>query len=95
VFEGEMRRFRAAVREGRFELATHAFKELEPDGLTILDLERSVLTGRIVERQRDRTTGEKKYVIEGRAEDGLEVTVVVKWKSPSSMKFLTAFRTYP
>ena len=94
MFEGELRRFRAAVREGSFELATHAFKELEPDGLTVLDLEMCVLTGQIVERQRDRTTGEKKYVIEGQADDGLEITVVVKWDSPGSMRFLTAFRTY-
>lgn len=93
MFERELRRFRAAVRDGRFELATHAFRELVSDGLTVLDLEGAVLTGRIVERQRDRLTGEKKYVIEGRADDGLEVTVVVKWEWPARMKFLTTFRT--
>lgn len=93
MFEGELRRFRTAVREERYEVSTHAFTELDPDGLTVLDLERAVLTGRIVERQREMTTGEKKYVIEGRADDGLEVTVVVKWEWPGSMKFLTAFRT--
>jgi len=93
LFEGELRRFRAAVREQRFELSTHAFMELHSDALTLFDLESVVLTGRIVERQRDRTTGEKKYVIEGRADDGLGVTVVVKWEWPGSMKFLTAFKT--
>jgi hypothetical protein len=94
VFERELGRFRAAIRAGEFEIATHAFEELAADGLTVLDLEMSVLTGRIVERQRDRTTGERKHVIEGRAVDGLGVTVVAKWNSLGRMKILTAYRTY-
>ena len=38
----------------------HARKEMNDDGLTIYDVERGILTGAIVERQRDRTTGESK-----------------------------------
>ena len=38
----------------------HARKEMNDDGLTIYDVERGILTGAIVERQGDRTTGESK-----------------------------------
>ncbi|MFW6096843.1 MAG: DUF4258 domain-containing protein [Chloroflexota bacterium] len=35
------------------------------DELTIFDVERAILTGEIVERQRDRESGEWKYVLVG------------------------------
>ena len=41
----------------------HAEEEMNNDGLTIYDLESAILTGKIVERQRDRETAELKYCI--------------------------------
>jgi len=38
---------------------------MDDDGLSVFDLESVVLTGDIVERQRDRETREQKYVIRG------------------------------
>ena len=74
-------------------MSFHARQELEEDSLWITDLESSVLTGAIIERQRDRSTDEWKYVIEGRAPDGLEVTVVAKWDAVDRMVIVTVFRT--
>ena len=48
------------------------------DNLTILDLESVVLSGQIVERRRDRSTGETKYLIQGDTLDGTAAEVVAK-----------------
>jgi hypothetical protein len=46
-------------------LTTHADEEADEDGLTIFDIESAILTGSVVERQRDSETREWKYVIKG------------------------------
>jgi hypothetical protein len=48
------------------------------DNLSILDLESIVLTGQIIERQRDRPGRELKYVIEGTTLGGEGARVVAK-----------------
>ena len=59
-------------------VSTHAADELEDDSLSILDLENIILTGRIAAHQRDRTTRETKYVIQGSRLAGDTGEVVVK-----------------
>ena len=71
-------RVRDLVRSVNYVVSLHAAEELEDDNLTILDLENILLTGRIVERQKDRRTREAKTVIRGRILDGREGEAVVK-----------------
>lgn len=56
---------RQLIRSRQYVVSLHAADELEDDGLSVLDLESIVLTGRIVERQRDRTSRELKVVVRG------------------------------
>ena len=60
-----LQRFRVFVESGHYAISLHAWEEIWNDGLTDLDVESCVLTGAIVERQKDWSTGEWKYVIEG------------------------------
>ena len=69
---------RHLIRMLSYVVSTHAADELEDDNLSILDLENVVLTGQIVERQRDRNTRETKYVIQGRTRDGTAAEAVAK-----------------
>ena len=46
-------------------MTTHAEEEMDNDGLTIFDVEGVILTGEIIERQRDRKTRELKYLVRG------------------------------
>ena len=71
-------RVRNLVRSLNYVVSLHAAEELEDDNLTILDLETIVLSGAIVERQRDRHTGETKYVVRGATLAGEEAECVVK-----------------
>jgi Domain of unknown function (DUF4258) len=69
---------RLLIRTLNYAVSTRAADELEDDNLTILDLENVVLSGQIIERQRDRNTGETKYVIQGGTLDGTAAEVIAK-----------------
>ena len=69
---------RKLVRDSQYVLTVHGQDALEDDELTIFDVERCVLTGRIVERQRDRQRREWKYLVQGQAIDGTVMVVVAK-----------------
>jgi hypothetical protein len=59
-------------------MTLHAEEEMDDDSLSILDVEQSIFTGEILERQKDRHTGEFKYRIRGSTLEGDSVEVVVK-----------------
>jgi hypothetical protein len=68
-----IQRLRDFVRSLDYSVSVHAADVLEDDGLSILDLEAIILSGEIVERQRDRATGETKFVVHGVALNQAEV----------------------
>ncbi len=72
-------------------MTMHADEEADEDGLSILDVENSLLTGSIIERQKDRETGEWKYVVFGRATDGRRAFVVAKFGLVSRLYILTVY----
>ena len=69
----------------------HAEEEMNDDGLTIFDVEHVILTGEIVERQKDRDTGEWKYLIEGQTEVGEVVIVVTKLSLTGKLVIITVY----
>ena len=70
--------FRHLIRTLNYVVSTHAAEELEDDNLNILDLENIVLTGEVIERQRDAKTREVKCVVAGITLDGTAAEAVVK-----------------
>ncbi|MBK7662204.1 MAG: DUF4258 domain-containing protein [Sterolibacteriaceae bacterium] len=71
-------RVRQLVRSLNYVVSVHAAEELEDDNLSILDLESVLLTGEIIERQRDRNSREVKTIVRGRTIEGHEAESVVK-----------------
>jgi len=67
VFERILTEIRDKIRLRQFIMTVHAEEEMNDDELSIFDLERCVLTGEITERQKDKETGEWKYVVEGQS----------------------------
>ena len=65
--------FRHLIRTLNYVVSTHLAEELEDDNLNILDLENIILTGKILERQR-----EAKCVVSGITLDGTAAEAVVK-----------------
>lgn len=85
-------RIRELIRSLKYVVTLHASEELEDDNLSILDLENIVLTGQIIERQRDRETQEVKCVISGIALDGVAGEVIGKIGPTGRLIIITVYR---
>jgi len=79
VFSRAQKRMRELVRHGQYVMTTHADEEADEDSLSILDVESVILTGSIMERQRDSETREWRYVVLGETLDGRAGCVVTKF----------------
>jgi hypothetical protein len=78
MFERILNRMREKIRQSQYVMTLHAEEEMNDEGLTIYDIERCILTGEILERQKDSVTAEWKYRIKGETLGGGEVEVVAK-----------------
>jgi hypothetical protein len=92
MYERILQRFRECIRSLDYVVALHAEEEMDDDGLSVFDLENAVLTGEIVERQRDGRTPEWKYVVRGNALDGSAVCIVGKLSFTGRLVIITAYR---
>lgn len=64
---------------------------MDEDALSVFDVERAILTGEIIERQRDRAMQEWKYVVRGGAVDGRQIVVVSKLGYIDRLVIITAW----
>jgi hypothetical protein len=91
VLERVLNGLRERIRANRYVLTTHADEEMDDEGLTIFDVEQCVLTGQIVERQKDQSTGEWKYRIRGRTVCNGTIEVVVKLGPTDKVVIITVY----
>ena len=92
MFERERRRFSSLVRKRQYILTIHALEEMGEDDVLDEDIEHVMLTGQIVERQVDRATKERKYVLTGTDLAGEPVGVVLKMGSSGKVVVITVYR---
>jgi len=85
-------RFRYLIRTLNNVAPTHATEELEDDKLSILDRETIILTGQIIERQRDAQTGEIKRVVAGVSLGASSAEAIVKIGFTGKLIVITAYR---
>lgn len=53
MFDRILRRMREKIRTRQYVMTLHADEEMDNDNLTIYDMEHGILTGEIIERERD------------------------------------------
>jgi hypothetical protein len=92
VFERVLKQMRDKVRGRQYVMTLHAEEEMNDDELTVFDVERGILTGEIVERQKDTETGELKYLIKGQTVAGSEIVVATKMSLTGKMVIITVYR---
>jgi hypothetical protein len=92
IGETTLRRLRQYITEGDYVVTVHAVDEMTDDDLTVLDVENLILSGQIVERQVDRTTGERKYVIRGHNLSDEDCCAVVKAGPAGKLVIITVYR---
>ena len=64
---------------------------MHEDNFGIYDIERAILTGRIIERQEDVLTGEWKYRVEGESVQRMPLEVVAKLSPTSKLVIITVY----
>lgn len=74
-------------------MTVHAHEEMEADALTLRDVEQVLLTGKIVERQKDKQTNEAKFVLQGGAPNATRV--VTKIGPSGRLVIITVYRAAP
>ena len=77
MYDRILKRMRDKIRTRQYVMTLHAEEEMDDDDLSIFDVESGILTGAIIERQRDRSRQEWKYLVQGETLDGDRVIVVV------------------
>ena len=82
---------RDKIRSFDYVMTIHAEEEMENDGLSIYDIENAVLTGEIVERQKDGETDEWKYVIAGEPIDDETLIIVAKLSLTGKLVIITVY----
>ncbi len=85
-------RMRDRVRGRQYVMTLHAEEEMSDDRLTIYDVEHCILTGEIIERQKDVRTGEWKYLVRGQTLDGDAIVVVAKLSPTGKLVLITVYR---
>ena len=72
-------------------MTLHAEEEMDNEGLAIYDVERGILTGKIIERLKDRVTDEWKYLVDGQTIAGDRVVVVTKLSMTGKLVIITVY----
>jgi len=83
---------REKVQQREYIMTIHAVEEMAEDGFTIFDVERIVLAGKIIERQKDRQTSEAKYLILGNSFSERQAVAVAKFGFSGKLVFVTVYR---
>ena len=73
-------------------MTLRAEEEMTDDMLSIFDVERIILTGKIIERQKDYVTEEWKYIIEGETISAGMAVVVVKLSVTGKLVIITVYK---
>ncbi len=92
MFDRVLKRIREKVRSRAYVMTLHAEEEMSDDALTVFDVESGILTGTVVGRQRDRRTGEWKYLVQGQTLKGEGVAAVVKLSVTGKLVVITVYR---
>ena len=58
MFEEILWKFKECIRKNRYIVTLHCEEEMDGGELSIFDIERTILTGTIIERQKDEETSE-------------------------------------
>jgi hypothetical protein len=88
--KGILEKIHNAIRKGQYDLTHHAVEEMAEDGLTIFDVEKAILKGKISEIQKDNIKGNK-HVINGIV-DEIEIGTVGRFKETGVYLIITVYR---
>lgn len=94
MFERILKNIREKVRSRQYVMTQHARREMIDDDLSIYDVEHGILTGEILERQKDAVTAESKYRVRGKTFKDDRVEAIVKQSPTGKLVIITVYLLY-
>ncbi len=91
MFNQILRRIQDKIRQRQYVMTLHAEEEMTDDNLSIYDVEVVILTGDILERQKDQNTNEWKYRISGQTLDKSDAEVIAKLGLTGKVVIITIY----
>ena len=91
MFESILENIQQKILQQQYVMTIHADEEMDDDNLMLDDIEQAILTGEILERQKDRATAERKYRIRGYSTDSNLVEVIVKLGLSGKVIIITVY----
>ncbi len=91
MFDNILKRMREKVRTRQYVMTLHAEEEMNDDGLSIFDVESGILTGEIIERQKNKFIGDWKYLISGKTLIGTDIVVVGRLSLTGKLVIITVY----
>lgn len=92
MHERVLRQMREKIRQRQYVMTLHAEEEVSNDELSIFDVEATILTGTIIERQTDLHSGGWKYLVAGNSLAGNEVMGVASLSVTGKLVIITVYR---
>ena len=92
MFERILKQLRSLIRKRQYIITVHALEEMAEDDVLAEDIENAILTGTIIERQVDRDTKERKYVLAGNDCSDESVNIVLKVGPTGKAAIITVYR---
>lgn len=86
-----LKEMRNKIRNREYIMTIHGEEEMDNDSLSIYDIEHCILTGKILERQKDKATAELKYRVNGKSLSGSEVEIVAKLSPTGKLVIITVY----
>ncbi|MGA1823407.1 MAG: DUF4258 domain-containing protein [bacterium] len=92
MYDRILAQMRRAIHTRQYIMTLHAEEEMDDDNLSIFDVERVILTGKIIERQKDKFTKECKYLIKGKTISDRLTVVVAKMSITGKLVIITVYK---
>ncbi|NQT25935.1 DUF4258 domain-containing protein [candidate division KSB1 bacterium] len=92
MFERIIKTIREKIRTNQYVITLHADEEMDNDDLSIFDIERCILNGKITERNKEKETGEWKYTVIGHSIQGYQVGMITKISITGKLVIITVYK---
>jgi hypothetical protein len=91
MFEKTLKVIQEKIRLRQYVMTLHAEEEMTDDDFSIHDVESGILTGEILECQKDQATAESKYRIQGEAVMGEPIEIIAKLSLSGKVVIITVY----
>jgi len=88
-----LKQIREAIRLRKYIVTLHAAEEMDDDDFSIFDVEHCLLHGEIIERQKEKTSVEWKYLLRGVTFHEKRMCVVAKISITGKLVIITVYAT--